>query len=1017
MKITKIITALLLVMGLFSATAVEYHKRSHSEKMRSFTKAGGWKDNDKTFHLTFDNLTLNSTFAFGSGKAQGVSDINLALRGVPGFDTGNAYRAEPEENLKYSAVGNINPHNGTLIFWTCGLDYAPGDRLTNGKKRTNMALADLRFGNGKEHISIRIYEFNGYLAAMWSSSAAPEAKGYGSIALCETRIDFPRNQWYQIALTWTPEHFAFYVNGKLRAKSSMPPKIKLTSNLRMKHNDSYIGIRSKFYDDDHSLATGIDDVIVLKRALTEIEVGNAYGKLVKGGSGEFKAFTVDLNGVEDCSGKIDKLEAVFDLSGLDNAERELLSQGKLPIVHKLTAPDGKVISSGKLAVNRSGYVHIFNNADQAGKYVLEVNAGKHVGKFEVTRPDFSFLNNKIGEENTVPEVFKAFAVDGRKVTLWGRIYNFGAGPLPENIEVFGKKLLTKAPKLSLDDRKISWQEGKTVKTPVSVTYTGVGKAKDCTINYKTTVEYDGLIRLEFSVNGKPVVNSMRLDWQVRKDAAEFLLTPALKPAGEYSFTFPVSKLDSQIWLVGDGTGGFCWTAENDANWVYGPREKILSGDTASGKCFVKMITQKVQIPEDTQYTSLFIATPTRPLKIRRRFNAYGAGGRYSQSITYTGADKSSGAYTGVFNLRPSEHAGLFWDKVRDKSLRPYNAADSGTVVMPEAVYLRKYGEIPGEYCYMMPYWKVIDSKGTQKLERQPSISFCNRTFITDYLMYNNKLLLDSKWGNKIGQFNYDLAANTLCANTHHKCGFTDRFGRHIRTFVVLSKRKLVERTIRLGHPRGVTVSLHAQNRFCPVIHSMGDSWHPGEQHCAALKTNPFALIDGSVDERLFRSEYNSEVIGTGIVMSLAIAQLNRKNYDIPEATVAAMTMMLLYDIDFARGWTAWRPLFKVWDTFQKYDFGNVSVKAHKFYRQKEVKSNNSEVLITWYECPGKNKLFVLGNRTKQPQKAVIDFGSTLLENAKIREEFFGKNLQLKEGKVEVTVPARAFLLIGTKSGK
>ena len=177
------------------------------------------------------------------------------------------------------------------------------------------------------------------------------------------------------------------------------------------------------------------------------------------------------------------------------------------------------------------------------------------------------------------------------------------------------------------------------------------------------------------------------------------------------------------------------------------------------------------------------------------------------------------------------------------------------------------------------------------------------------------------------------------------------------------------------------------------------------------------MIDGTADERLFRSEYNRDVMGTGVVMSLAIAQLNRKNYDIPEATIAGITMMLLYDIDFSRGWTAWKPVFKLWDIFKKYDFGNDSVKAHKFYRQKSVKSDNPKVEITWYECPGKNKLFVLGNRTKQPQKAVIDFGKTLPGNAKIREEFYGKNLQLKNGKIEVTVPGWAFLLIGTKSGK
>ena len=998
--------------------AVEYHKLSNTAKMRSFNKAGGWVDDIKLFHLTFDNLSLVSTYSFGKGKPMGVKDLNLALRGVRGFDTLNGYRAEPEEDLKYSAVGNIDPHNGTLLFWTCGMDYAPGDKLTNGKKRTNIALSELRFGNGKEHISIKLYEYNSCLAAMWSSSAAPEAKGYGTIALCETSLDFPRNQWYQIALTWTPEHLALYVNGKLRAKSAMPPKVKLTSNLRMKHEDSFIGIRSKFYDDDHSLSTGIDDVIILKRALTELEVGNHYGKLVKGGSGVARAFTVELNGVEECTGKIDKLEAVFDLSGLENRERELLNQGKLPVSYQLVAPDKKVIASGKLDIRRSGAKHIFKNVDQPGKYTLDVKVGKYSGKFEIIRPDFAFLNNGIGAENVVPEIYKGFAVKGRTVNFWAKKYVFGAGPLPEKIEVFGKSLLTRAPVLSLDQRKIIWKAGKMTQTPTSVTYTGTGKASDCTIDYTTTVEYDGLIKLAFTIGGQPEISSMRLDWQVRKDAAEYLFTPSLKPEGAYSFTFPVSKMDSQIWLAGEGTGGFCWTAENDANWVYRNREKILSGDTRTGKCSVKMITQKVRLPEKTEYTSLFIATPTRPQKSRKRFNAFGAGNRYKHSITYTGADKSSAAYTGVFNLRPSKYAGLFWDKVRDKSLRPYNAAESGTVVMPETVYLRKYAEIPGEYSYNMPYWRITDAgKMKQVLERQPSVSFCNRTFITDYLMYNNKVLLDSKWGRKIGQFNYDLAFNALCANEHHKCGFKDRFGRHIRTFVVLSKRKLVERTLRLAHSRGITLSLHAQNRFCPVIHSMGDVWQPGEQHCAMLKINPFGLIDGSVDERLFRSEYNRDVMGTGVEMSLAIAQLNRKNYDIPEATIAGMTMMLLYDIDFSRGWTAWKPVFKLWDIFQNYDFGNDSVKSHKFYRQKEVTSSNPKVQVTWYECPGNNKLFALCNRTKQPQKAVIDFGKTLPQDAKVREEFFRKNIQLKNGRAEVTVPAQAFWLIGTKKGK
>ena len=197
MRLKRIFLAVLisgLTGSLFSA---EYKLLPFKQKVQAFTKAAGGEEL-KLFGVTFDNLTLHSDWSRGRGRAGGVKDINLALRGVQGFDTRNAYRAEPDEDLKYPALHNVDPHKGTLMFWVCGMDYNPGDRFTNGKKRPNIALSELRFGDGKEHISIKIYEFNGCLAALWSSSAAPEVKGLSAIAVCETRIDFKRNQYFHV---------------------------------------------------------------------------------------------------------------------------------------------------------------------------------------------------------------------------------------------------------------------------------------------------------------------------------------------------------------------------------------------------------------------------------------------------------------------------------------------------------------------------------------------------------------------------------------------------------------------------------------------------------------------------------------------------------------------------------------------------------------------------------------------------------------------------------------------------
>ena len=114
---------------------------------------------------------------------------------------------------------------------------------------------------------------------------------------------------------------------------------------------------------------------------------------------------------------------------------------------------------------------------------------------------------------------------------------------------------------------------------------------------------------------------------------------------------------------------------------------------------------------------------------------------------------------------------------------------------------------------------------------------------------------------------------------------------------------------------------------------------------------------------------------------------------------------------------AHKEVFKLFDVFKKYDFNSFDVKAHKFYRQKEITSNNANVLVTWYACPEGEKLIVPGYRTKQPQKAVIDLGKVTGNTVKLCEEFYKKDITASNGKISVTVPARAFLLIGTKKSR
>ena len=177
--------------------------------------------------------------------------------------------------------------------------------------------------------------------------------------------------------------------------------------------------------------------------------------------------------------------------------------------------------------------------------------------------------------------------------------------------------------------------------------------------------------------------------------------------------------------------------------------------------------------------------------------------------------------------------------------------------------------------------------------------------------------------------------------------------------------------------------LHAQRSYYPILQGLADFWLPGEQHCAELAKNPYALIDGTVEDELFRTEYNSDVLGVGVVMTLSIAQLNAKNAKIPEPTIAALTMMLLYHIDFERAFLHLKTVNRLWEIIlRKYDFYSRETICHRFYEQKEIVSADPQVQISWYECPGQKKLVICGNRSKKDCKTVLDLGKVFFRECR-----------------------------------
>ncbi len=1008
---------LLCCMALFSlgAMAQKYEQLPLKQKLA---------DKDLSMAVTFDSYGVNADFAKGSKLSPVMRDTNLMLRMFIGFDGRQGYLPQAGENLKLPIDKNADHNKGTVIFWYKATDYVPGSKDTKGVKRGNIGLFNIVFGEnpswgvnppdghsyksnktGERQVDMRLYEYADYIYFDYRNSLS---RSCSRIQMNMKGIK--QDEWCQIAASWGDGKIAMYLNGELKLEAAVNSTYKDIADMPVK--SGFIGIKSIIYEDVHKYGVGIDDFKVYSRKLSHAEIKNMYARILKDKTAvAIQDYEVKLHGVDMGRGdKLDRIEAEYDFSALPENLAAQMKKSGLKIDYKLISPDGKN-QSGSWIFKGNG-CRMLHNISAAGKYTLESTInGKHKIVASINRPDLSFAYNGLADEDEVPALWKdyrweergffgrLFCGAERTVTLWNRVYKFGAGPLPESILVKGKEIFLKAPELKIGDAKIVWSAGKTSNTNRTVTFTGTGKADNFTVDYKTTVEYDGMIKFNWTVNGKPVLDKMSLDWQLAPEYRRFLMAPSLQNPKKSKFAFNSHGSENMLWLVSE-KGGFAFSTEHNANWIFDQYSPLLFADRDNGTCEVKIIQKKVQMPEAVPYEVLFITTPTRPLpvhnRILRRGNNYpihDAGG--------------NGGTTGVgtFLPHPTDFA------VRLRNARPmsrslYGLANALTEENEYVQYFRKYWAIPRGAVTLMPHHYPIGN-GKYKVERHALLLFCNKTSFQDYIINNQQTLYKHPYGNRIGEIYYDHCGSVECRSENHNCLFKDKFGREIYPNEMLSKRKLIERTVALAHRNGRTVMCHGQRSYYPFQCGMADYWFPGEQHTVAVKRNIWCYTDEVPDE-IYQSEYNRDILGIGVVILPAIGYHDDKKlaFRTPEPTESMLAMLALNDIESGSFYASSKVMIKFWDILEKYKVNSPETVCYLYNKNNGIVSSNPDVRVTYYKCPDNKYLLILSNRTKKAQNAVIDVSVIGKGNFELAEEWTGTVLNAKDGKFEITVPAR-----------
>ena len=1007
----KILFPLLVVLALPAFGESKYFSRTLDVK-----KA----DKDLSFLVTFDNKGVNADFAKGKSDSVTMKDTGLLLRGLIGFDNKGAFKPEPGEKLRFNVEKNINPHDGTLIFWCAGLDYSPSDKMTDGQKRGNIALAHLKFQNGNDYLEYRLYEFADSIYFDAWNSFKPNSCGRAYAS----RKGIKKGQWHQIVCTWKGNSIALYLNGKLMKVSSLPAAFERVSNIKAVDNaDSFIGIKSPFYEDEHKWGVGIDDFAVYNRAMTELEVKNQYLNLLKDkGDEKVVAYSIDIHGVNTSrNDKLDRIEAEINFAALSPAQQKLLDDGKLRMDYELKKPDNSV-QKGFFTFKDSGS-RIISGVDKSGKYTFRTWLDKNtVVVKEFVRPNLSWVGNGYGDEDEVPAIWQDFGMEEKglfsrifnpsekTVKLWNRTYKFADGPLPVEITAFGKPVLEKLPELLIDGQKPEWKATDTKVEKRWITFNGIGKLGEAVIKYSTRVEFDGMMLVDWTISGQPTVSDMKMQWKMAPENHQFLMTPQVNESNEDKLAYPAPASGQSVpmlWFVSEKKAGFAFTYVNDANWVYNANEKVLFADKSTGEVKVNMITKKVKLPEDTPYRVIFLATPSRPLPVEQRVLKFGDSRGGTKHLINGGGN---GGFAGIFHHAPHEYDFEY----RNKGASPHTASVYGgialTAIEPEAVYFRKYWEIPGAYSYNMPYEKPV-GKGKYVKTYNPSISTCTSLIVNDFFLNSQHKLYNHKFGDRIWQVYYDLCGNKLCTSRLHGCRYKDKFGREVDSYEVLGERDLIRRTVAYAHKHGKTVMLHGQRSYFPMIQGLADYWFPGEQYNVMLRSNPFGYADVASDS-IFRAEFNKHVLGIGVIHLPAIGQAKAEFLRVPEYTETMMMMLQSHDVDTAQYYAMGKVVQNVWDILSKYDVQSKDTICRLYHEQKEIISSNPDVRVTYYKTPGDKYVLFLANKTKNDVKTVIDLAKVVeIGNFEAFEEYKKQSIAVKDGKFEITVPARKFRIV------
>jgi len=493
-----------------------------------------------------------------------------------------------------------------------------------------------------------------------------------------------------------------------------------------------------------------------------------------------------------------------------------------------TAKDNILITSlpleGLNDKNRTGNYSLDISQFTPGDYVVKIylkDKGKMIAQ---TNADFivpkkpEWWGNKLGISDKVPPPWSPVAVKGNTVSVWGREYEFTSQPFPSQIINQGRPMLSSPIRLKLvtDKGTVKWEDSKVrlvSGTANKATFKTLNKSSLIDLSGKVEVEFDGFIRVDFTLSPKVplVIKNLVLEIPLKKEDALYMKAFKMFPVPDYGGYAAAlyEGAEGGIFKFGKwlfSSSGWAWP--NDFmhyTWIGGDKAGLSisfdSDENFQSRKYVEVVNKKgikelrfsfidspYPLKKPLSYTLALHATPVKPLprNPRKWHFGYAFGAKpEGQAILYAAAQYNLCRAQGWPGLTTRGKRTVKAFRKKGVRLFPDYYTNVTTVEMPEF-------QIFGKEWESIPRSRFLFGKG-----KFTSVWVSLKGSYTDFLLWGLNKMIDEG----VGGIYFDSPGVLASTNENNGSGYIGENGKRKATINLFEAREGYKRIYTLFKSR------------------------------------------------------------------------------------------------------------------------------------------------------------------------------------------------------------------------